>query len=88
MSDDNKQEEKPQVEEEGKEELEINSAIQHVLKEAMFQDGVIKGLNEVCKVIDRNQAQLCILAEDCSEDLYKRLVRTLCQANNVPILEI
>ena len=34
----------------------------------------MKGLNEVCKCLDRKQAILCILAEDCNDPKYKKLV--------------
>ena len=36
--------------------------------------GLVKGLNEVCKCLDRKQAILCVLAEDCDDPKYKKLV--------------
>ena len=36
--------------------------------------GLVKGLNEVCKGLDRKEALLCVLAEDCEDAKYKKLV--------------
>ena len=36
--------------------------------------GLVKGLNEVCKALDRKEALLCVLAEDCEDAKYKKLV--------------
>ena len=36
--------------------------------------GLVKGLNEVCKALDRKEALLCVLAEDCADAKYKKLV--------------
>ena len=38
------------------------------------QIGLVKGLNEVCKCLDRKEAILCILAENCDDPKYKKLV--------------
>jgi len=36
--------------------------------------GLVKGLNEVAKALDRKEALLCILADDCEDAKYKKLV--------------
>ena len=36
--------------------------------------GLVKGLNEVCKALDRKEAHLCIMAKDCDDPKYKRTV--------------
>ena len=36
--------------------------------------GLVKGLNEVAKALDRKEALLCILAEDCEDAKYKKLI--------------
>jgi small subunit ribosomal protein S12e len=36
--------------------------------------GLVKGLNEVCKALDRKEALLCVLAENCEDAKYKKLV--------------
>ena len=36
--------------------------------------GLVKGLNEVCKALDRKEALLCVLAENCADAKYKKLI--------------
>lgn len=38
------------------------------------------------KALDRGSARLCILARDCDNDEYTRLVQALCAENNVPLV--
>ena len=38
--------------------------------------------------MDRKEAQLCVLAENCEDAKYKKLVTALCKANNIPLIEI
>merc|ERR1712032_637065 len=66
----------------------IKDAIKSVIKKSQANDGLVKGLNEVCKCLDRKQAILCILAEDCNDPKYKKLVDALAKASNVPLIEV
>jgi len=36
--------------------------------------GLVKGLNEVCKALDRKEALLCVFAENCADAKYKKLI--------------
>jgi small subunit ribosomal protein S12e len=36
--------------------------------------GLVKGLNEVGKALDRKQALICVLATDCHDPKYKKLI--------------
>ena len=38
------------------------------------------------KSLDRGAARLCILAKDCDNDEYTRLVQALCSENSVPLI--
>merc|ERR1711934_1299489 len=73
MSDEENQEqvEVPQEEEKAD---NITDAIKSVIKKSQANDGLVKGLNEVCKCLDRKQAILCVLADDCDDPKYKKLV--------------
>merc|ERR1719431_1949445 len=53
--------------------MDINTAIQEVLKQALIADGLAGGLREAAKALDKRQALLCILAENCDEPMYKKL---------------
>ena len=66
--------------------MDINTAIQEVLKAALIHDGFARGLHESAKALDKRQALLCVLADNCDEPMYKKLVQALCQEHQVIIL--
>lgn len=37
--------------------------------------GLVNGLNEVCKAIDRKEALIAVFAEDCADVKYANLVK-------------
>merc|ERR1711907_570524 len=59
-----------------------------VLKNAMVQDGCIRGLHEAAKYVDAGKAQVVFLAESCNEPTYKKLVQGLCLEKNVPLIDV
>ena len=63
--------------------MDINTAIQEVLKAALIHDGLARGLHESAKALDKRQALLCVLADNCDEPMYKKLVQALCQEHQV-----
>lgn len=42
----------------------------------------------VCRAIEKGQAQLCILAEDCNQPDYKKLIEALCAEHNVNLISV
>jgi len=70
-------------------ELDLAGALKRVLKAASYRDGLAKGLHEVCKAIDNAKKPIaCILADNCDEPQYKKLVEALCKENDVPLIRI
>merc|ERR1712055_1186920 len=68
--------------------MDINTAIQEVLKQALIADGLARGLREAAKALDKRQALLCILAENCDEPMYKKLVSALCMGHGIPLIKV
>ena len=68
--------------------MDINTAIQEVLKQALIADGLSRGLRQSAKALDQRQALLCILSENCDEPSYKKLVTALCMEHNIPLIKV
>jgi len=68
--------------------FDINKALQDVLKLALIHDGLSRGLHEAVKALDKRQAVMCVLADDCDEAMYKKLVIALCTEHGIPLLKV
>lgn len=68
--------------------MDINEALQQVLKAALVVDGLARGLNETATALDKRQAHLCVLAENCDEPSYKKLIQALCTEHGIPIVMV
>merc|ERR1711983_94964 len=68
--------------------MDISTALQEVLKTALIHDGLARGLRECAKALDKRQALLCILANNCNEPMYKRLVEALCVEHEINIMKV
>merc|ERR1711937_531911 len=66
----------------------ITDALKQVLKNARAVDGLVKGLNQVGKSLDRKDCQLCVLATDCDDPKYKKLISALAKQNKIPLIEV
>lgn len=68
--------------------MDINEALRRVLKAAIVTDGLVRGIREVAKALDKRQAHMCILATNCEEAAYIKLVEALCQEHDIPLLKV
>jgi small subunit ribosomal protein S12e len=68
--------------------MTVNAALQEVLKTALFADGLARGLHEAAKALDKRQAHFCVLANNCSEPMYKKLVEALCAEHSIPLMKV
>merc|ERR1712183_4261 len=68
--------------------MDLQSALQEVLKTAVIYDGVARGLNEAVRALDKRQAHLCLLAKNCAQPEYVRLIEALCSEHNIALLKV
>ena len=62
--------------------------VREALRSALFQDGLSCGLHETIKALGKGQALLCIKAENCNDDEYKKYVQALCEEHQIPFLTV
>ncbi|OSX74480.1 hypothetical protein BU14_0288s0032 [Porphyra umbilicalis] len=68
--------------------MDLMKALQEILKKAIVHDGLVRGLRECAKALDRREAQLCILAQDCDEPAYTRLIEALCAEHSINFVRV
>ncbi|CAL1372431.1 unnamed protein product [Linum trigynum] len=68
--------------------MDLMSGLQLVLKKSLAHGGLSRGLHEGAKVIEKHAAQLCVLAEDCNQADYVKLVKALCADHNVNLVTV
>ncbi|XP_019197446.1 PREDICTED: 40S ribosomal protein S12-like [Ipomoea nil] len=68
--------------------MDVMTALQLVLRKSLAHGGLAKGLHEGAKVIEKHAAQLCVLAEDCDQPDYVKLVKALCNDHNVNLITV
>jgi small subunit ribosomal protein S12e len=71
---------------ESTEELTVQSALKQVLQRALAHNGLRRGLHECAKELERGNARLCILAQDCDNAEYTKLIQALCTEKSVPLI--
>jgi len=68
--------------------MDMTTALKEVLKKALIHDGLSRGLHEVCKALEKRTAQLCILANNCEEQQYQKLINALCTFHDISLLTV
>merc|ERR1712098_1005421 len=68
--------------------MDINTALQEILKAAQIHDGLARGLRESVKALDKRQALLCVLANNCDEQMYVKLIEALCAEHGINLIKV
>lgn len=70
------------------ERMDTMTAVQLVLRKSLAYGGLSRGLHEGAEVIEKHAAQLCVVAEDCNQPDYVKLVKSLCADHNVSLISV
>ncbi|KAB0405557.1 hypothetical protein E2I00_003258 [Balaenoptera physalus] len=68
--------------------MDVNPALQEVLKTNLIHDGLARGICEAAKALDKCQAHLCVLASNCDEPMYVKLVEALCAEHQINLIKV
>ena len=69
-------------------EMTIFEAIREILKKASHHNGLFRGINEVARAIDKGEAKICFVADNCELNDYKNLLKGLCTEKEVPLVNV
>ncbi|CAH4037957.1 unnamed protein product [Pieris brassicae] len=58
------------------------------LKTALIHGGLVHGLHEAAKALDKRLAVLCVFAEIGDEDAFKKLFQALCNEHQIPLVKV
>lgn len=71
---------------------DYNTALKRIVQTCNADSLLAKGLHEVCKAIENKdeklKAKYVILAKNCNEANYVKLVKGLASRNKIPVIEI
>ncbi len=78
------------VEEEETSSVSIEDCLKTVLRTALVNDGLARGLREATKALSRGEAQLCVLCDAVTEQNIIKLVEALCNApdEKIPLIKV
>ncbi|MBA0768637.1 hypothetical protein Gotri_017426 [Gossypium trilobum] len=65
--------------------MDINTALPLVIRKPKVHGGLARGLHEAAKAIEQHNAHLCVLADDCDQPDYVKLVKAPCADQNVKV---
>ncbi|XP_022180888.1 40S ribosomal protein S12 [Myzus persicae] len=67
---------------------EMYNLLKEVLKNAQVNGSLLHGIHESAKALEKKLGVLCVLANNCEEAMYKKLVTGLCAESSTPLIEV
>ncbi|XP_063571143.1 small ribosomal subunit protein eS12-like [Pongo abelii] len=68
--------------------MDVNTALQEVLKTALIHDGLARGIREAAKPLDKRQAHFYVLASNCDETVYVKLAEAICAKHQINFIKV
>ncbi|KAF4019619.1 hypothetical protein G4228_011108 [Cervus hanglu yarkandensis] len=68
--------------------MNVNTALQQVLKTALILDGLARGIHEAAKTLDKRQVHLCVLVSNSDEPVYVKSVEALCADHQINLIKV
>ncbi|XP_072870658.1 small ribosomal subunit protein eS12-like [Chlorocebus sabaeus] len=68
--------------------MDINTALQKVLKTVLIHRSPVHGIHRAAKALNKHQAHLCVLASNCNEPMYVKLVNVLSAEHQMNIIKV
>ncbi|VDL16170.1 unnamed protein product [Hymenolepis diminuta] len=69
-------------------EIDFDSALREVLKNALAVNGLIRGIHQCAKALEKREAIVCFLSESCDEPSYSLTVEALCHEYEIPLIKV
>ncbi|KAH9578239.1 Ribosomal protein L7Ae/L30e/S12e/Gadd45 [Trypanosoma melophagium] len=66
----------------------LKDAIRIVVRKSLEVNGLVRGLSEVARALYRRTAHMCLLAADCEDEEYKKLIKALATQGNIDFVEV
>ncbi|CAG9570965.1 putative 40S ribosomal protein S12 [Leishmania major strain Friedlin] len=66
----------------------LEDAVRIVIQKSLEANGLVRGLSEVARTLDCKTAHMCILADDCEDEEYKKLVTALAKQGNIDLINV
>ncbi|CAD8070720.1 unnamed protein product [Paramecium sonneborni] len=64
------------------------TTLKRVVQTSLHRGQLSKGVHEVCKAIESKQAKFVVMADDCTEETYKKLVVALAKQFQIPVWRV
>ena len=68
--------------------MDVNEALQEVLKQSLYADGLSRGLHECAQVLGKGQTHLCVLASNCEQPDIISLIEALCAEHSINLMKV